>query len=67
MMVGHNPGLEELVEFLASADRHVALALGFLKTATVAQLQVPTAWDKLKRGSATLVRVMTPKSLPVPE
>jgi phosphohistidine phosphatase len=66
MMVGHNPGLEDLVEFLAGSDSRAPLELGFLKTAAVAHLQVPDAWDKLQRGTATLTRVMTPKSLPEP-
>ena len=66
MLVGHNPGLEQLVLFLAGEG---AGALprpppGFLKTAGFARLRLPADWSKLTRRSGLLLELMVPKQLP---
>ncbi len=62
MIVGHNPGLEDLVEYLCGAvDAPVDGKL--LPTATVAHLEMPDAWDTLAGGSARLMSITRPRSL----
>ena len=59
MIVGHNPGLEDLVERL-TGERHD------LPTATLVQLALQIdAWDELDASTrATLVDLWRPKELP---
>ena len=61
MLVGHNPGLEELVAYLAHRDELPDPPFGFLKTATLVQLWMPEEWARLRPGCAQLVQIMTPK------
>ena len=63
MLVGHNPGLEGLVAYLAKPEQLPAPGYGFLKTATVARLAMPEQWRGLARGSADLLQLQTPKEL----
>lgn len=58
MIVGHNPGLEDLIAQF-TGERHD------LPTAALAQLAVPTeAWDELNAATrATLVDIWRPKEL----
>ena len=64
MLVGHNPGLEMLLEFLIGRHDLSEYDDGkLLPTATLAQLQLPDRWDDLA-SKATLHRVLRPKSLP---
>lgn len=60
MMIGHNPGLETLTEYLS--DR--PLEPGFMKTATLARLLLKSPWEDLAQSSAVLESLMTPKQLP---
>ena len=59
MIVGHNPGLEDLVEQLAGKRHH-------LPTAALAHLALAMdAWDELDASTrATLVDLWRPKELP---
>ncbi|MBF0627448.1 MAG: histidine phosphatase family protein [Magnetococcales bacterium] len=67
MIVGHNPGLEMLLEYLS---RH-AMALpgdgdgeaGLVKTATVAHLTLPNDWTHISPGCATLETLISPREL----
>lgn len=65
LLVGHNPGLEDLVRGLAgdgdeaSAER---LAEG-LKTATLAVLRFPGTWSALEPGGARLEALVRPRDL----
>lgn len=64
MLVGHNPGLDELVEYLA-ADEVPHTADGkLMTTAAVAILDFDNEWN-LKAGSGRLRQIMRPKALPV--
>lgn len=62
LLVGHNPGLEELVVYLADRDS-LTLEPGFMKTATLARLSLPKDWRGLKSGSGHLLEWATPKSI----
>ena len=67
MIVGHNPGFEELVEYLTGSDidapdddsEHNSI----FPTAALARLEMPDRWDRLDRGSAVLVGLMRPREL----
>jgi phosphohistidine phosphatase len=54
LLVGHNPGLEELVEELATADC-------VLKTSSIAVLSGPDDWAAVAPGWATLDAEATPR------
>jgi phosphohistidine phosphatase len=58
LVIGHNPGIEELVEGLCHAPRS-------MPTAAIAHLTLPAdEWGELRLdGKATLVRVWRPKEL----
>lgn len=66
MIVGHNPGLEQFVEMLASKgdpEARRALSAKF-PTAAIAVLDFPfDDWASVKPGSGRLDRFATPKSL----
>ncbi len=62
MMVGHNPGLEDLVEYLCGAV-DVPADGKLLPTATVAHLAMPDSWDRLPERSGQLLSVVRPRSL----
>ncbi len=63
MMVGHNPGLEELVDYLASGltvpeDGKV------LPTSALAQLEMVAEWRDLTQGCASLIALTRPGQVP---
>ena len=63
MLVGHNPGFEELLQWLC-ADRIPATADGkLLPTAAVAVLALATPWRDVNRGSATLLDLQRARDL----
>ncbi len=62
MIVGHNPGLEDLVEYLCGVVE-VPADGKLLPTATLAYLEMPDAWDSLAAGSARLLSITRPRSL----
>ncbi|MBF0163363.1 MAG: histidine phosphatase family protein [Magnetococcales bacterium] len=68
MIVGHNPGLEMLFEYLVNHD--MALSgleeggeAGAIKTATIAHLEIANDWSHLTPGCATLVNLISPRQL----
>lgn len=66
MLVGHNPGLEDLATALAGPDSdpgaRKALARKF-STGALATLAFDGAWASLAAGGARLTRFITPKDL----
>lgn len=54
MLVGHNPGLEFLVEKLSGADE-------LMPTAAVAIIQIDSSWGEIKRGHLT--EILRPREL----
>lgn len=57
LLVGHNPGLSDLVTMLTK--RSTILAPGML-----ARLRMPGDWTSLRAGSATLMSAVDPEALP---
>ena len=62
MIVGHNPGLEDLVEFLVG-EVDVPEDGKLLPTAAVAHLEIPGQWNELDEGQARLVSITRSRSL----
>ena len=65
MVIGHNPGLEDLATALAGAgvgDGLDRMAMKF-PTAALAALTVPTSWRDLAPGGATLATYVVPRDL----
>jgi phosphohistidine phosphatase len=63
MLVGHNPGLEELVAYLSGSPIAVSGDSPALPTAALARLSMPEDWTRLERGCARLVGVTRPREL----
>lgn len=64
MLVGHNPGLEALLGWLAS-DRVAVPGDGkLLPTATLARLAMPADWRSLPRACASLISIIRPGTVP---
>jgi phosphohistidine phosphatase len=64
LLVGHNPGLEELLEYLADEKIPLPDDGKLLPTATLARLQMPVDWHDLEAGCARLVSIIRPGALP---
>ncbi|MCP3867604.1 MAG: histidine phosphatase family protein [Gammaproteobacteria bacterium] len=63
MLVGHNPGLEELVAFLWGEGTQIPSDGKLMPTATLAQVELPKSWKKLREGSARQVTVTRPRDI----
>ncbi|NEX22992.1 histidine phosphatase family protein [Thiorhodococcus mannitoliphagus] len=63
LLVGHNPGLENLLCHLVGEDIEIPRDGKLLPTATVARLEMPNDWKILAPGSAQLLSMTRPKSL----
>lgn len=69
MLVGHNPGLEDLLRTLADSPPETPADGKLMPTATLAWLRIPDSsssgpWASLGRGQARLVQLMRPSGLP---
>jgi len=63
LLVGHNPGLEDLLFYLAK-DIHMPSDGKLLPTATLAHIEFEQPWQALKAHKATVHNIIRPKSLP---
>jgi len=64
MLVGHNPGLEELLVWLVRETVPETDDGKLLPTATLARLQMPADWQALTAGCACLDSITRPGTLP---
>jgi phosphohistidine phosphatase len=64
MLVGHNPGLEELLIYLVQESIAYPADGKLLPTATLARMAIPDGWQGLHAGSAELLSVTRPGELP---
>jgi phosphohistidine phosphatase len=63
MLIGHNPGLQQLALLLASSgDERERLGEKF-PTAALATLAIATSWSRLAPAAATLTAYVVPKQL----
>jgi len=63
LLVGHNPGLEELVLHLAGDEPDLQADGKLLPTATLARLEMPDDWSALTSGCAQLITITRPRNL----
>lgn len=63
MIVGHNPGLEDLVEYLSGSPIAVSDVGPSMPTAALAHLSMPDDWSQLERGCATLLEITRPREV----
>jgi phosphohistidine phosphatase len=69
MLIGHNPGLQELAQQLTGSAADPAAAERMAKkfpTGALAEFMVPGPWGGLGPGGARLVRFLCPRDLPAP-
>ena len=64
MLVGHNPGLEDLLRYLWGENTVVPPDGKLLPTAALAQVILPKNWQSLRKGVAQQVAIMRPKDIP---
>ena len=62
MLVGHNPGLDELVGYLSKADVPLTESGKLMTTACLAHFKLPDDWADLK-GKGELVKIVRPAEL----
>lgn len=63
LLVAHNPGLDELVEWLAPEPPPLSDSGKLMTTAAIAVFEIPGSWARLKRGAAPLRQLLRPKEL----
>jgi phosphohistidine phosphatase len=64
LLVGHNPGLEDLLSYLCGSDVSIPADGKLLPTAALARLRIAASWKHLQPSCATLVSIIRPRSLP---
>lgn len=57
LLIGHNPGLEALLEYLNNYDLNPDSDGKLLATATLASINMPKDWNKLKQGCGHVVSI----------
>ena len=67
LLIGHNPGMQELAALLDGGGRHVGeaaqrIAAGF-PTAALAEFAIAGPWHQLDAGGGRLVRFLAPRDL----
>lgn len=63
MIVGHNPGFEELVDYLGGDRVAIPVHGKLMPTAAVARLQMPDQWLRLEPGCALGVSITRVRDL----
>jgi phosphohistidine phosphatase len=64
LLVGHNPGLAELLAWLWGEKTDLPEDGKLLPTATLAHLRMPRDWARLERGCGRMLVLTRPRSLP---
>jgi phosphohistidine phosphatase len=63
LVVGHNPGLEDLVGYLCRGMLPARAAGKLLPTAALARIAMPREWSDLGTGSGRCLRIVRPRDL----
>lgn len=64
LLVGHNPGFEELVRWLAASPPPLSATGKLMPTCTLARFGLPEDWQRLGPGDGELRSIIRPKELP---
>jgi len=62
MLVGHNPGLDELVNYISAGTVPLSDSGKLMTTACLAHFRLPAEWAGLK-GKAQLVQIVRPREI----
>ncbi|MDJ0836329.1 MAG: histidine phosphatase family protein [Acidobacteriota bacterium] len=63
MLVGHNPGLEELIAYLCANGTPLPEDGKLLPTAALVRIAMPDDWNALGHGCAEFVELVHPRAL----
>ncbi|MBK1704813.1 SixA phosphatase family protein [Halochromatium glycolicum] len=63
LLVGHNPGLEDLLRYLTDGDLEELANGKLLPTAALARLEMPEDWSSLVAGAGVLVNLVRAKAM----
>lgn len=63
LIVGHNPGLEELLRYLAHGDLPYTQSGKLLTTANLARIELPHTWQQLEPHCGKLITLIRPKEI----
>jgi phosphohistidine phosphatase len=63
LLVGHNPGLEDMVEYLSCEEPVRPVDGKLMPTATLAWFVFTCGWDELSDGCATLKSITRPADM----
>jgi len=61
MLIGHNPGLEMLLRYLAGETFETSHAHNPMPTAALASLDMPDNWEDLDAGAGQLISIIRPR------
>jgi len=64
LLIGHNPGLENLAVNLCSEELPLDSDGSLMTTANIVQIQLNSAWKNTETGTNKFIRLMRPKLLP---
>ncbi|MDH3949258.1 MAG: histidine phosphatase family protein [Gammaproteobacteria bacterium] len=63
LLVAHNPGMDDLVDWLATEPPTLSDSGKLMTTATIAIFEVSGSWAKLNQNAASLQALLRPKEL----
>jgi phosphohistidine phosphatase len=63
LICGHNPGLDDLVDYLSSSSAPESASGKLMTTAAVAHFRVDTDWSDLSPACCALVQLVRPREL----
>ncbi len=63
MLIGHNPGLEMLVRYLAGETFETSYDNNPMPTAALASLDMPDDWESLDAGAGQLISIIRPREI----
>lgn len=63
MLVGHNPGLELLAEYLQGERIPLPSDGKLIPTSTLVMIEMPEDWSELKSGDGNLISIVRPSSM----
>ncbi len=63
MIVGHNPGFDEVVRYLGADTLAMWDDLNLMPTAALAHLEMPDSWTELGRGAGRCLEIVRPRDL----
>ncbi len=63
LLVGHNPGVDDLVLYLSANQPPLTASGKLMTTAALAHFALPGDWTRLARGCGSLVQLVRPKEL----